>query len=341
MIRFVLVTVSTSDQVCASDKASVGDQICVNASLRVFSSAVWLAKKEYPLNQCSHGFQPADHARVSHQCGVVGIEEGRYGEDLEGGVSRRCPPKMDERGELRDRLRELNRELRPGSGETSLQSMKKDQLVEEAKKLGINVTSNSTKGSLMRSIRAVREVTTGEDETNMGFGKYAEEMFKTVAQDHPEYVKWAKEVVEEDPKGCNPKLARFVKWVTLKDAATKQAGEVTEFYIGEKPTSSPPVCGFQPASSALSVKSMAKNTELAIEISYKSSAGSTFGKRRPSEKTEELEQTNSSTTSEPDWMKVMEGMTSEQLMVMAAQKAKMEEKNKSKPGADVLYPSSE
>ena len=189
--------------------------------------------------------------------------------------------------ELRDRLRELNRELRPGSGETSLQSMKKDQLVEEAKKLGINVTSNSTKGSLMRSIRAVREVTTGEDETIMGFGKYAEEMFKTVAQDHPEYVKWAKEVVEEDPKGCNPKLARFVKWVTLKDAATKQAGEVTEFYIGEKPTSSPPVCGFQPASSALSVKSMAKNMELAIEISYKSSAGSTFGKRRPSEKTEE------------------------------------------------------
>ena len=78
---------------------------------------------------------------------------------------------------------------------------------------GITVTDNDTKGSLMRKLRAAQEVEErGSDETIVGFGQHAKNMYKDVPKT---YLKWVMQVLREDPE-CQGQLARLAAWAKME-----------------------------------------------------------------------------------------------------------------------------
>ena len=94
-------------------------------------------------------------------------------------------------------------------------TMKKEDLLEEMRKRGLSAGQHETRASMMRKIRADAEALHGGTaETLMGFGKHAALRYAEVKEKHPDYVKWATEVVKEEGVGTNVKLRKFVRWLT-------------------------------------------------------------------------------------------------------------------------------
>ena len=85
---------------------------------------------------------------------------------------------------------------------------------------GITVTDNDTKDSLRRKLQAVQEVEErGSDETIVGFGQHAKNMYKDVPKT---YLKWVMQVLREDPE-CQGKLARLAAWAKSQISPDKAA----------------------------------------------------------------------------------------------------------------------
>ena len=63
-------------------------------------------------------------------------------------------------------------------------------------------------GAFLRKLQTDREVK-GPDEKMVGFGRYAERMYKEVPQP---YLDWVIEVAKEAPTECSGKLARLAAW---------------------------------------------------------------------------------------------------------------------------------
>ena len=93
------------------------------------------------------------------------------------------------------------------------------------------MTKYDTKGSLLRKLRAAQDFEEkGSDETIVGFGRYADKMYKEVPQT---YLDWVMETFQEGPTECSGKLARLAAW-----ALTQQVESTTEKKVQHTASSS-------------------------------------------------------------------------------------------------------
>ena len=96
-------------------------------------------------------------------------------------------------------------------------------------------------GALLRKLQSTpeREVK-GPDETTVGFGRYADRMYKEVPQP---YLDWTMEVAREAPTECSGKLARLAAWAmnqrefqTGRRLQLTASGSNDDESMGDKPT---------------------------------------------------------------------------------------------------------
>ena len=126
--------------------------------------------------------------------------------------------------EILDFLEEEDNQLPKG-----LSGMKKADLQRECTERGAHFTEHETRGGMMRKIRAKVEAEKGgTSESLMGFGKHADLTYEEVAENHPAYVKWARETVKEEGFATSAKLRKFVTWVNNKAAEKDKEAETRQ-----------------------------------------------------------------------------------------------------------------
>ena len=100
----------------------------------------------------------------------------------------------------------------------NMSGMKKAELQRACTERNINFTEHTTKGAMMRKIRdQVEAEKVGKAGNLMGFGQHAALTFEEVVENHPAYVKWAVETVQEEGYNTSVGLRKFVNWVINKE----------------------------------------------------------------------------------------------------------------------------
>ena len=125
--------------------------------------------------------------------------------------------------EIKDRIKELTeRDQRKGLGANS--NSTKEQIKQVCIMKGLSVTSNDTKGSLLRKLRQAQEYEVGgSEETLVGFGKHASLKYKEVPES---YLTWAIETFQEGGTGnCCGQLCRLAKWAMVQRGTTAENRE--------------------------------------------------------------------------------------------------------------------
>ena len=125
--------------------------------------------------------------------------------------------------EIRSRIRELMaRDQKKGLGVNS--GSTKAQMEQMCRLKGLSVTSNDTKGSLLRKLRYAQEYEAeGLEETLVGFGKHASLRYKEVPQS---YLTWAIETFQEGGQAeCCGHLCRLAKWAMVQRGTTAENRE--------------------------------------------------------------------------------------------------------------------
>ena len=111
--------------------------------------------------------------------------------------------------EIRSRIVEIRPPRGKGLGVSS--SSKKAEIQAACEQAGIMVTTNDTKGSMMRKLRAKHDLNNSTGSTLVGFGKHAELTYREVRDHHPDYVRWVQEVRADG--GGSVQLQRFAAWL--------------------------------------------------------------------------------------------------------------------------------
>ena len=94
-----------------------------------------------------------------------------------------------------------------------LASLKKAELQERAKDLGLKFTENHTRDQLISKIKGHHICSEeGKDEDLMTFGKFSDFTYKKVRETTPGYVKWATDIVNDPEESPHPMLVRFVRY---------------------------------------------------------------------------------------------------------------------------------
>ena len=125
--------------------------------------------------------------------------------------------------EIKSRIKELTvRDHKKGLGVNSNSS--KAQMEQMCRLKGLSVTSNDTKGSLLRKLRGAQEYEVeGSEETLVGFGKHASLRYKEVPQS---YLTWAIETFQEGGQAeCCGQLCRLAKWAMVQRGTTAENRE--------------------------------------------------------------------------------------------------------------------
>ena len=127
--------------------------------------------------------------------------------------------------EIRSRIRELMaRDQRRGLGVNS--GSTKAQLEQACRLQGLSFTSNDTKGSLLRKLRAAQEYEEeGTGETLVGFGKHACLKYKEVPQS---YLNWAIETYQEGGPTCGAGLCKLATWGMMQRGLRRMTAENPE-----------------------------------------------------------------------------------------------------------------
>ena len=128
--------------------------------------------------------------------------------------------------EIRSRITEILDLLAEEDGQLpkNLTKMKKADLQRECTERNIHFTEHETKGSMMRKIREQVEAEKGgKSGSIMGCGKFSDMTYEEVAENHPAYVKWARETVKEEGLTTNAQLRKFVTWVNKAAEKDKPA----------------------------------------------------------------------------------------------------------------------
>ena len=105
------------------------------------------------------------------------------------------------------------------AGTTIIHSaLKKAELIKECHKRGIDTTTHETRASMMRKIRNQVEMEAGGTGISlMGMGKHSDRSYQEVKDDDPNYVRWAKETVQEEGMKAHWKLRKFVAWIRAQE----------------------------------------------------------------------------------------------------------------------------
>ena len=120
--------------------------------------------------------------------------------------------------EIKARITELTEhdQRRKGLGVNS--NSTKEQMKQMCVLKGLSVTSNDTKGSLLRKLRQAQEYEVGgSEETLVGFGKHASLKYREVPES---YLTWAIDTFQEGATTCDGRLARLAKWAMVQRGMT-------------------------------------------------------------------------------------------------------------------------
>ncbi|CAE7821075.1 KdelR [Symbiodinium sp. CCMP2456] len=162
-------------------------------------------------------------------------------------------------------------------GPKSISKMSRDELVEEAEKLGILVGAKETRGSLMLKIRDH----TAPDDTVMTIGRFRGESYVNIPQS---YAEWASEEEKINGDNMHPELKRFVMWrrsqKTLGTPRSSKAGGKQRGYLDVEENAMIPPPPFSETGASASAWDVVERMSEHPAAAPKSSARST---RRPLE----------------------------------------------------------
>ena len=85
-----------------------------------------------------------------------------------------------------------------------------------SEKLKLTNVDNMTIPQLeLAGLRKIYEISKPHPTDPMGFGKYSYKSYEQVMAENLGYCEWAKKTVSEGPDRCDPKLARFTRWLEM------------------------------------------------------------------------------------------------------------------------------
>ena len=133
----------------------------------------------------------------------------------------------------------------PSEKETRLNSLysiakekRSDLAMHLSQDLGLVVNSNATKAQMVAlAEKNILERFEPEGTDKMGFGQYAAKTMDEVVKDHPTYVLWAKQMME-DPEEVGWRLKRFARYAEQAHAKGKVAATINVTKGYQKPSES-------------------------------------------------------------------------------------------------------
>jgi hypothetical protein len=105
-----------------------------------------------------------------------------------------------------------------GTKNPSITTKSKAELQALCKEEGLQMTEHATRDQMITKLKGLYRVReTPHHEDKVTFGKHDGLMYRTVKEEHPSYVTWARQTVMDGPLQAHPELVRFVKYCDLVD----------------------------------------------------------------------------------------------------------------------------
>jgi hypothetical protein len=110
-----------------------------------------------------------------------------------------------------------------GTPMTPFMKMKKAELKQAAREMGLPTQDSDTIGDMLRAIRLRIEGEPGEPQTVMTYGKHKGYSYDYVASTYPQYAEWVLDTMEKDNGECDIGFLRFGQWLLETKEARAEA----------------------------------------------------------------------------------------------------------------------